>query len=341
MRLLRRDKANGRVMFESFLRHTKLLAGPMPATQARLEGTLKGSTTAIRAMYTGSGATLPFLADVLFSSYDQQFSSRTSGLDHIEERGWDLILIERPPLWSAFDVAPADIRIPAWISQSIDLSAIASNQNSPLHRKRRRDLERIMRRSSYTIDLSVSIADMRRFFHEMYRPYVQARFARQAILVSEEAFLSRARTRQLARLWSHGQWIAGMLLERTAGALRFGWFGACHAPPPPGASEALDALIMQWAAGQGIRRVVLGHSRPSLIDGTLRYKRRIGAQISATRFPQPQIAIRITRCNDALVNRLDAASLIRIRGGQVLVHRANPRTKESGFQLEPIDDARS
>jgi len=110
--------------------------------------------------------------------------------------------------------------------------------------------------------------------------------------------------------------VAGMLFRLEGATLALGWFGSRAAPAPGGASEVLDAWVIGHAAGRGARRAVLGHSRPSLADGVVRYKSRFGAEIRATRFPQRTIGIGVRRPTPAVAGALNAARFISFAGGQ-------------------------
>jgi hypothetical protein len=118
----------------------------------------------------------------------------------------------------------------------------------------------------------------------------------------------------LAKLCSGSEWVAGLLFRIAAGTLSLGWFGSRTTPPPAGASEALDAWVIGHAAALGARRAVLGHSRPSLADGVVRYKARFGAVIRATRFPQRVVAIDVRRPTPAVAQALNAARFVTFDG---------------------------
>ncbi len=323
-------------MFDSLIWHAGLLVGPAATPQVHLRGLIKGSQIPLRTAYSGSAATLRFLAFHLFSDANIAALSEQAKSHRAGDRDIDLFVCERSPLRSALLAPASDIRIPAWISQSIDLTNAHDGAQTLFSRHLRREVERHTRRSDYTLAFQSGNDSIRRFFRDMYRPYVMSRFQDEAVSVSEEVFLQRSAEHTLACLHSHGEWIAGMLLERSGDALKLGWFGARSDPPPAGASEVLDALVITWAAAQGLRTVVMGHSRPSLSDGVVRYKRRFGATIRATSFPQPQIFLRIVNGSDALARCLDTAALIRVRAGVPLVHRAQIHEARTLIRLETL-----
>jgi hypothetical protein len=78
----------------------------------------------------------------------------------------------------------------------------------------------------------------------------------------------------------------------------------------------LDAWVIAHAAENGARRAVLGHSRPSLADGVVRYKARFGAVVRATRFPQRVVGIDVRRPRPAVANALNAARFVAFAGGR-------------------------
>jgi hypothetical protein len=113
-----------------------------------------------------------------------------------------------------------------------------------------------------------------------------------------------------------GEWVAGMLFRLAGGTLELGWFGSRTHPVRGGASEVLDAWVIGHAAERGARRAVLGHSRPSLADGVVRYKARFGAEIRATRFPQRTIGIGVLRPSRDLTQALNAARFVSFDGAR-------------------------
>ncbi|MBS0614645.1 MAG: hypothetical protein JSS24_15865, partial [Proteobacteria bacterium] len=242
-------------MLQTLWRHSRALIGPGFERRTLLVGAARGAAAELRAAYQGSEQTLPFILRELFES-----PQRTTAAALEETSAVDLWIEERGPLASLVNAPAHELRLPAWISQQIDLRPAGAGAFA-FGRHVRRETERHIRRCGYSLDFSTDPQTLRQFYRDLYRPYVQARFEVQAIVVSEETFLQRAAGQWLARLHAGTTWTAGMLLAREAQVLRFGWFGACSNPPPPGASEVLDALVIRWAAQQQLHRVVLGHSR--------------------------------------------------------------------------------
>ncbi len=296
------------------------LATPMALPVERLEGRLHGSNAPVAMTFAGLSATADFVAGSLFTIERRTPVGRLS--TPLELRGAafgalcngsDLAVADVPPLWQSCIPAGAQLRMPAWVSQEIHGKGKSPVALPPQVRK---EVLRHGRREGYELELSDSIADIRRFYFELYRPYISARFKASAVLVDEDHFLEVGRGMTLAILRVDRAWTAGMLFGLHGDTLRLGWFGSSSAPPRRGASEVLDAGIIERAAARGARRVIMGHSRPSLSDGVLHYKSRFGATIFPTRFPQRIVGLQILRRSPALVATLNAAQFLSFNRGQ-------------------------
>jgi hypothetical protein len=211
----------------------------------------------------------------------------------------DIVVTERPPLWALLGGRMGAIRVPAWIRQELRLVA-RPGQSWTLGRHLEREVQRQIRRHEYRLVLSDASADKTTFFNDLYLPYISARHGSSAVIVEQRKFAKVAATATLAQLFAGTSWTAGMLLRRRADTLRFGWFGSRQNPPSPGASEVLDVLCIKAAAAQGIRCINFGNSRPSLIDGVARYKRKFGAQFVMPSYPQTIIEFEINSERAAL-----------------------------------------
>lgn len=313
-------------MTAGVLRHFRLLAGEAPPIAVELSGVLGSSGSRIDALYVGSGINQDFLVRLVLDEPREQRSRRLIGYRHVPQAVGeastvgsqgvrpDVVLTDLPPLWSSLTPRAAQYRFPAWVRQELTLPP--GDERWLLPRAVEREAARLARRHEYTVDFVTDAVVLRRFFHELYRPYVLARFAGEGIVVGEEEFVRKARGCTLARLHGQGQWLAGVLLELSRTTLRFGWFGAKGAPPPPGASDVLDLACIRHARDAGIRRIQLGRSRPCLTDGVVRYKAKLGARLYAVRYPQAALGIAVDGRQGALFERINGRQLITIRNGR-------------------------
>ena len=296
------------------------LVTPVALPVERLEGRLHGSSAPVTLAFAGEAATADFVAASLFAVTRRMPISRLSSPLELRSAmfrrlcdGADLVAVELPAVWRSCLPADTLMRMPAWVSQEI-----RSSSESPLvlPSELLKEVRRHSRREGYELDFSTEPDDIRRFYATLYRTYVAARFGAGAVLVDEDRFLAVSLGMTLAILRADREWVAGLLFRQRGKTLHLGWFGSASTPPRAGASEVLDASIIERAAAQGVRRVVMGHSRPSLTDGVVRYKNRFGASVLPTRFPQRVIGLSMLRRSPALVAALNAARFVSFRGGQ-------------------------
>jgi hypothetical protein len=300
------------------------------------QGRARFSGLPLRAVYLGNGRNAAFLRGLFFAEAEQTLlaSYRTPWRAHrfrLPEAA-DLGLSELPAAWAAVGSPRATLDLPAWIRQVITLPESGPNRRL-LPRAVEREAERHVRREGYRLTLSAGSEAARRFYHELYAPYVQARFGAATVLVPEAAFLAAGRHQQLASLYAGERRVAAMLLQRRGAELRLGWFGRVIEPAPMGASEALDMLVIRQAHAEGVRRVVMGNSRPCLADGVFRYKHRLGARPQATRFPQPRLRIHLPQLTPAVQECLMRQPLLTDRVGR---HLGVYRVGGDGLRLEPL-----
>jgi hypothetical protein len=312
-------------------RHLKTIASlavPFGLPVQRLVGRLQGSADPVTMICAGAPSTADFVAGALLEIEQRTFAGRLDSPLELRDAAFrrtcsdaDLVAVEVPRAWQACLPAGAQLRMPAWVSQEL-LAAGKSPVTLPA--PVRKEVGRQTRRNAYELHFSTDAGDVGRFYATLYRPYVTARFGSGAVLVDETQFHAVSRGMTLAMLTAAGDRVAGMLLQQRGETLHLGWFGSTTVPPRAGASEVLDAGSIAWAAAKGVSRVVMGHSRPSLADGVVRYKSRFGAIVRPTRFPQRTIGLWVQRWTPALVARLNAAGFVSFRDGRTCVYQAQP-----------------
>ncbi|MGB7739624.1 MAG: hypothetical protein WBM03_10965 [Steroidobacteraceae bacterium] len=312
-------------------RHVKTiasLAAPIALPVQRLVGRLPGSAGPVVMLCAGAPSTADFVAGALLEVEERTVVGRLGS--PLELRGSafrrlcagaDLVAMEVPRAWQVCLPAGTQLRMPAWVSQEL---LAAGKPPVTLPAPIRKEVRRHCRRNAYELRFSTDLGDIRRFYANLYRPYVMARFGTGAVVVDEKQFLAVSRGMTLAMLMAAGDWVAGMLLQQRGETLHLGWFGSASVPPRAGASEVLDARSIEWGAAKGVGRVIMGHSRPSLADGVVRYKSHFGATVRPTRFPQRTIGLWVQRWSPALVASLNAAKLVSFRAGQPCVYEAHP-----------------
>jgi hypothetical protein len=305
-------------------KHLGLLAGAAPPIVAEFTGRVDADGGEVRARYVGSGANCDYLVGLVMDDAREQSRRRLPSYRHVPSAvdGSDgaavaAVLTDLPALWGMLTPRRAQYRFAAWVRQELRLPPADAAWVLP--RAVEREAARLERRHRYTLGFTTDQDSLRRFYAELYRPYVLARFGSGAIVVAENDFVAAARGCMLALLHRDDRWMAGVLLERSQAELRFRWFGAASSPPPEGASDVLDVACIRRAHADGVRTVMLGHSRPSLADGVVRYKRKLGARLCAVRYPQAKLGIAVAAGQRALLERLNRRQLVDVRG-RGLVH---------------------
>lgn len=312
-------------------RHARTIASlavPVALPVQRLSGTLVATGAPVTIAYAGDPPAAEFVAGALCKVEHREPVGRLGSPLELRSEAFialsasaDLVAVEVPWAWQRCLPVDTHWRMPAWVSQEIQPTDRGSIE---LPMPLRKEVRRHERRHGYELHFSTDEADVRRFHATLYRPYVEARHGGGAVIVDERHFFAVSRGMTLAVLTSAGEWVAGLLLQRRSTTLHFGWFGSASTPPRGGASEVLDARVLEWAAQNGIRRVVMGHSRPSLADGVVRYKRRFGAAVRPTRFPQRALGLLVKRWSPALVAALEAAQFLAFRDQRLEVFRPEP-----------------
>jgi len=296
------------------LRTIASLATPLGMPVERIEGRLGASGAAVTLLYAGPRETADFIAPSLFDVDSRSAVGRLASPLSLRSssfrrmcHGVDLVAMDVPRLWQACLPSATQWRMPAWVSQQIVTQRDAT---ITVPRRVAKEARRHARHQGYEVRFLAGNCDLARFYAKMYRPYVEARFGTGAVVVDEARFVADSRKATLALVSADGEWEAGVLLDHRGDTLSLGWFGARTVPPRTGASEVLDVAVLEWAAVRGVTRVVMGHSRPSLANGVVRYKARLGAAVLPTRFPQRTLGLWILRGSPALADAIDAARFV-------------------------------
>jgi hypothetical protein len=300
-------------------KHLGLLAGAAPPIVVEFTGRLDADGPEVFARYVGSGVNCDYLVGLVMDEPRERARHCLPSYRHVPSAAADadgaeiaVVLTDLPALWGMLTPRRAQYRFPAWVRQ--ELSLPPADAAWVLPRPVEREAARLARRHGYTLVFSTDRDSLHRFYRELYRPYVLTRFGSGAIVVAEPDFVAGVRGCTLALLRQQDRWTAGVLLERSGAELRFRWFGASASPPPEGASDVLDVACIRRGHADGVRTVLLGHSRPSLVDGVVRYKQKLGARVCAVRYPQSKLGIAVDRGRPAMFDRLNRRRLVEVRG---------------------------
>jgi hypothetical protein len=166
----------------------------------------------------------------------------------------------------------------SWLAVPDDLNKLKRTNRSV-----KADLRRI-RRERFTFTVSHAEEDCETFYHTMYVPYLRRRHGELAVVRSLPQVRRVFRRGGVFWILCEGQRIAGQLFFQREGVLYCVGLGTAGGDPSllrKGAIAATYFFSLQYAQSQGLARIDLGGSPPSLSDGLLRYKRKWGARLTA------------------------------------------------------------
>ena len=217
--------------------------------------------------------------------------------------------VDRLPVSAAGKI----VAVPTWVRQRVRVSSDWSQQIVELKRGTRQEISRVLRKFGYSCRLAMSEQEFHEFYDELYLPFVRQRHGHTAIVVDRERFLRESRRGGIIQLRTNGETIAGAVVRRIFNTMAILWTGARLSVKDAGfrgTTDALDYFSLLYAHLQRCKWLDFGRSRPDLLDGTLRYKRKWGAEIIPGIIPQssiqllcmdPDIAVSILSENRVLI----------------------------------------
>lgn len=170
--------------------------------------------------------------------------------------------------------------VPSWIEGELDLAAARARIGCS--NDIRNDIRRL-RRHNLAFEVRYDAVAFDDFYHTMYAPHVQTRFAGQARALSYEDMMGAIGRCRLLLVTRDGEALAGGVIVQAGGRLR-SWINGVKQGDPAnvrlGALAALYYFTVTHLHEQGHATLHLGTSRPFLKDGALRFKRKWGMRVS-------------------------------------------------------------
>lgn len=170
--------------------------------------------------------------------------------------------------------------VPDWVGTRLlapfDLPAIARRNHSLA------DDFRKLRRSSWTAEVSRQAGDLAAFHLDYYLPLLLRRHREDAMVTSVRRMRRPFRRGGILWIVRGGERIAGMLFDlrhRVIDAVALGVRQGDQALVREGAIAACYAHLVEHAQATGCQVLDLRGSRPSPLDGVMRYKRKWGAEV--------------------------------------------------------------
>lgn len=290
-----------------------------------LMGKEKHSGAPLRVFYFGLGENLAYLAELLFSEYENAIQApdvnpwRATAWCEKFQAGVDIVILDLP--WPVCRYVRNDgfLTLAPWVNMVIPIGKTWETVVSRWAKNvKGEDLRRIRKHqlNFRTIDSEQAFRD---FYHAFYVPYVTMRF-RDAVFIEPEAKIVAVHEYgEIIEILREDTVIAAGILIDTNGSLGFHWTGVPEGLDPrmgDGAFAALYYFIVRLAYERGCYEVDCFTSRPTLTDGVVRYKRKWGAQLSGCDDMNGQILLKPMRRNRAVTTFLEQNPLItRVDGG--------------------------
>jgi GNAT acetyltransferase-like protein len=171
--------------------------------------------------------------------------------------------------------------VPEWVSMWLpvprDVQELSRTSGSL------RDDLRIMRRNGLSHTVEPPLADIDRFYEQMYVPFVRQRHGATAFVRSLRHLRALSRRGGIVWIERAGQRIAGLSFQRRGRRLRMlsiGTLNGDYSLVKVGAMAALYVAALEYARTHGCSVVDSGGTRASLTDGVFRYKRKWGGAIT-------------------------------------------------------------
>ena len=295
------------------LRMLALAAGANVVCE-ELTGKERWSGRRLTACYIGSGENLRYLSSLLFQGEVARGSRATypwwSGRRRMREAAGtaDLVVSDLDCPLHYFSGRAPMLSIPRWLKQTIPVSARTwDDLLRSLRRKTRKEALRVFRNSDLELDLVDGRSAAADFYRRLYRPSVRERFGEEGVIVDEHTFVTECAKGKIARVTHRQRWLAGVLLQFRKPRLLVRWYGSDASlalTERKGLSDALDLYTLKLAIDHGIDIVDMGHSRPRLNDGVLRYKCKWGARIGQGRMPKGRFLITARTMSDVVTSAL-------------------------------------
>lgn len=292
----------------------------------RWQGAEKASGAPVTVSYIGSGENRAYLHRAVYDSKAPQQTVPHHWLREINtwrrlDPAVDLLLVDLPFPLSRLLPDSVGIAVPAWLKQKVPIATSWECVIAGLRRKTRREVQRLISKHELRARVVAAEQVAHRFYHELYRPYIQQRYRDGATVVSERRFKHESRHAEVIELLRGERLLGASLLRRQGDELAVVWTGLVDTQQEPalqGLTDALDYFSLMHAYRSDCRLLNLGGSRADLQDGLFRYKRRWGARVEAGRVPQAVLRLAPLRDTKATRSFLGRHSFIAHEGGALV-----------------------
>lgn len=204
----------------------------------------------------------------------------------------DIVFVEDASNLPAL-VTDGYLRVPSWVKQRLRVLPDWQRQVAGMRRGTRQEISRFLRRHQYTCRLTADKSQAEDFYDRLYVPHIDAQFGNESMQVGRDQFLRECQSGIIMQLVHNESVVAAALLRHVGKSLAIVWSGISEEPrAPAGSIDVLDYFSLLYAHLARCAWLDFGPSRPSLTDGTYRYKRKWGCEVFESRTEQPIIYLR-------------------------------------------------
>lgn len=252
-----------------------------------LEGT--GSGGPLHMAYVGLRRHLDYVSTLVFDSSPSVWETTHTTLFRLRQiiptlrRDHDLIIIELPyPFllrfsgWDGFTTMP-------WLRHRLDLTVPWEEIDARFRRKTLKSSLKKVSEKHFTCVTSHNPAEFEQFYHQMYKPFIEAKHGPQAAITEIELLRLYFRKGWLTQIMHKGEMVYALLQHERAGICHMRVGGVKEGNTDWLKQEAGTAAYyfsIMRAREKGLPALDLGLTRPLLDDGVFRYKKKWGAAVS-------------------------------------------------------------
>jgi hypothetical protein len=262
----------------SFAKRVILLYRSFRLRQVEIEDVISGR----RTIYIGEGESLDYVKKTLLA--DATETSTTSlPICFLRQRIKHLIsfntqvIVEINRMLAPLIPTGGLLTFP-WIRQKVLL-----NHHDHMERRHKMgaSLRRKVRKFDYRCRVTSDQKMVRKFFEDLYLPYLTTRFESACHARTLSEFQTVIRSGFLLQVFAQDRWVSGVICRLQKDEICTFAFG--HLPGNQydlrrGALSAAYYFIFKWAEENSVQKVDLLRSRPNTSDGVYEHKRRWGAK---------------------------------------------------------------
>lgn len=279
----------------------------------RIEGTCREGESSLICLYIGEEETLNYFSSLAYK-----------GTPEIEKVGkifiWgifqkikligssvDLVLIMINKFFTRFLIKQGYFIIPEWVSQKLDISKPLEETRRNLSGNSKEYIRKIkarIRKLGLSYEISYSMEMLEYFYRNIYVPFTLERHGKLAELLPLSHMERAFRRGGLLMVKEDDVCIGGVLFIIARGEtfhiFRWGIASGDEEYLKKDVGGVLYYFSIMWAKQQGYKKVDFGGSRAFLNDGTYRYKKKWGAEVSDNKWLTSTFGLKLLNLNDGV-----------------------------------------